>query len=55
MVAGHQELASQPDREIEHAFCAVQLGLAQRPRVLDLPLRSDVGSFGDLFFLSRLV
>src|SRR5712691_12827803 len=34
MVAGNQELASQPNGELESTFCADQLGPAQRTRIL---------------------
>ena len=41
--------------EVGSAFCAVQLGPAQRPRVLELPFCSDVGSFRNLFRLSGCI
>lgn len=52
MVARNQQLASRPDRQLEVGFCPVQLGPAQRTRILGLSLCSDVGSIGILFFLS---
>ena len=55
MVAGGQKLAPQPSRELGFPHSAAQLGSAQRPRVLDFSLCSDVGTFRDLFFFPGLV
>ena len=49
MVAGNQELAPQPQRELEVELSSVHLGRPQRTRVLELTLHSDVGNFWELF------
>lgn len=55
MVAGSEELAPQSYCELGIAFCADQLGSAQRARILVLYLCSAMGNLGDLFFFSPMV
>jgi len=50
MVAGHQELASQPDRELAVEVSEDHLGPAQRARILVLSLFAGVGGLRSLFF-----
>src|SRR5579863_1907364 len=55
LVARGEELASQPDRELELAISAHQLGPAQRAWILVFALRSVVGNLRDLFFFPSMV
>ncbi len=55
MVAGHQILAPQPDRGMEGAFRANQLGPAQRARLLVFWIRSTMGALRHLLFVSATI
>ncbi len=55
MVAGAEELASQPESKVGIASSAVQLGCTQRTRSLVLLIRSDVGNLRALLFFSTSI
>src|SRR5260370_41965001 len=53
LVARNQELAAQCYRQLESIVRAVQLGPAQRSRLLVFFFGSGIGNIGDLPLLSR--